>query len=827
MKKIYTLIATILTVAATVSAQQLPVANPDITTKDIGSFDGLWPECYPNGGTTSVGQQPTGWSASNIKQSIAEEILVEQGINRSENEGAYALSVNLTNKFCGLGVLGANAPAYITLGSAWNYGNMSGLKIEGDGGSYDGIEFTYRPDAISLWIKRTHGTSNTQEKASVILYSWKGETSSSVKVGFGSVQATTMINRDRDVLGMITEGVTASEDFELVSQSENLIEGDFKDWKQFVFDINYKTKTVEPEKLNIIISAANYFDDRANIGEGNYLNVDDVSLVYYSTLSELSIGGRKINLVDGQYNYEVIGSMPESEDDVAATVKGNFAEAKVSFNTEAKTVTISVTNQGGEDIDGKTEHVYTITYKDPISSNEYDGFLNINCESMPMISAVNQAAKVQIDVIEDGKCTFLLPDFTFMGMPVSSIIVENVTMSTAEDGITYKGSADGIELADGQIVANVALLGTINSNNIVNFDIDVTWLAQSNEGVTEIPIDVTFSSNKAVVSTESYDGFLNIEMGGTKLAQNEAKQIQIAGYGDNTCKFILPDFSLSSLGLTLGDIIVDDVTITTGDNITTYSGKVENMQFVSGAIVADVNINGTITDANVVDFKIDVNWHNEGNDIPIAVTFTSDKVYVVKEYNGYLNVEMDGILLANNQEDTINILQTDDNNCTFTLPDFQISLDGNLLPIGDIIVENVSMAEENGNTTYKGTVEGMKLMDGVITADVDINGTILADGKVDFKIDVLWVDNNLPIAVTFTSEKVEHVSIEGINTDNNAIYGTIGAININGYNGKANIYGITGQLVESADVDGNTSINIEAGIYIVRIADIAVKVMVK
>ena len=125
----------------------------------------------------------------------------------------------------------------------------------------------------------------------------------------------------------------------MVSQSENLIEGDFKDWKQFVFDINYKTKTVEPEKLNIIISAANYFDDRANIGEGNYLNVDDVSLVYYSTLSKLSIGGRKINLVEGEYSYEVVGTMPESEEDVVATTKGNFAETKVTLNTESKTVT--------------------------------------------------------------------------------------------------------------------------------------------------------------------------------------------------------------------------------------------------------------------------------------------------------------------------------------------------------------------------------------------------------------------------------------------------------------------------------------------------------
>ena len=954
MKKIYTLIATILTVAATVSAQQLPVANPDITTKDIGSFDGLWPECYPNGGENMVGNQPSGWSASNVYQ-FKSFYLVSQNIKDRTSTNANTYSVDLTNSFCGLEILGqkigANAPAYITLGNAWNYGNT---KIEeSDGGSYDGIEFTYRPDAISLWIKRTHGTTNTQEKASVILYSWKGETSSSVKVGFGSVQATTMINRDRDVLGMITEGVTASEDFELVSQSENLIEGDFKDWKQFVFDINYKTKTVEPEKLNIIISAANYFDDRANIGEGNYLNVDDVSLVYYSTLSKLSIGGRKINLVEGEYSYEVVGTMPESEDDVVATTKGNFAEAEVTLNTESKTVTITVTNQGGEDIDGKTEHVYTITYKDPISTNTYPGYLNI--AMMGNTLAYNQPTTVQIDVVEENKkCTFLLPDFNFQGSPMGDIVVEDVTMATDENGTAYTGNVEGLELGNGAIIANVSIEGNITADNNVDFKISVVWtnapspllqnidvtfssiktvkeekeyagylcineagnisakveIAEYGDGTckftlpdfcfsgqqlgdivvedvtmvenggivtykgtatglelkmevlpieadviingtidakdnvdfkidvtwtnapggTPIPINVSFSTNKTVTSTNNHEGFLNIKMGEgetqMQLVTNEAKEIQIANYGDNTCKFSLSNFNLPSMNLELGDIVVDNVTITTENGISTYSGEAENMQFMQGSIIADVNVNGTIEN-DVVDFKIDVKWHNDETVIPIFVTFTTNKVYETEEYTGYLNVEMEDKLLVENQEDVIEILQTGDNNCTFTLPDFQISLGEGLLPLGDIIVENVSMTEENGNTTYKGAADGMKLMNGTITANVDINGTISADGKVDFKIDVLWVDSNLPIAVTFTSNKVEHTLVNDITANNNAIYGTIGAIAINGYVGKADIYGITGQLVKSIDIDSRTMIDIESGIYIVRIANATTKVIVK
>lgn len=959
MKKIYTLIAAVFTAVGVVSAQQLP--------DNIGAFNSdFWDECYPNSGTNVSGVEPPGWSASNVHQIMPFSNLVTR-INDRILTTSGSGAVRMTNYYCGWGSLGSAAPAYITLGNAWNYGDGNNLGSENDksdGGSYGGLNFTYRPDAISLWIKRSHlsekpsnGAFNPEENATVLLYSWKGETKSSTKVGldydlFGKhAENKDLINRDKDVLGMISDSEIEIKDFKLISKSENYIIGNIDTWTQVTYPIEYFSNDV-PEMLNIIIASSDYFN-RTNLGVGNVLDIDDVTLVYYSTLSKLSIGGRKINLVEGEYSYEVVGTMPESEEDVVATTKGNFAETKVTLNTESKTVTITVTNQGGEDIDGKTEHVYTITYKDPISTNTYPGYLNI--AMMGNTLAYNQPTTVQIDVVEENKkCTFMLPDFNFQGSPMGDIVVEDVTMATDENGTAYTGNVEGLELGNGAIIANVSIEGNITADNNVDFKISVVWtnapspllqnidvtfssiktvkeekeyagylcineagnisakveIAEYGDGTckftlpdfcfsgqqlgdivvedvtmvenggivtykgtatgldlkmgvlpieadviingtidaednvdfkidvtwtnapggTPIPINVSFSTNKTVTSTDNHEGFLNIKMGEgetqMQLVTNEAKKIQIANYGDNTCKFTLSNFNLPSMNLELGDIVVDNVTITTENGISTYSGEAENMQFMQGSIIADVNVNGTIEN-DVVDFKIDVKWHNDETVIPIFVTFTTNKVYETEEYTGYLNVEMEDKLLVENQEDVIEILQTGDNNCTFTLPDFQISLGEGLLPLGDIIVENVSMTEENGNTTYKGAADGMKLMNGTITANVDINGTISADGKVDFKIDVLWVDSNLPIAVTFTSNKVEHTLVNGITANNNAIYGTIGAIAINGYVGKADIYGITGQLVKSIDIDSRTMIDIESGIYIVRIANATTKVMVK
>lgn len=822
MKKIYTLLAMAFTLSGTIMAQQLP--------NDIGTFDGeMWDPCYPDG-EHKVGVEPPGWSASNVFQlsGLGEFPNLVTSIPDRTVPSNKTYAVHLLNYYCEAFGMGSTAPAYITLGKAWNYGDAFNIanpeKDKSDGGAYGGIKFTYRPDAISLWVKRAHaseeaskGNINKSESASVVLYSWKGFTSSTVATGLDlgtGGKKITMYNRDKDVLGMIEEGVTQSSDFELISKSENYITGDFSEWKQFIYEIDYLSDN-EPDSVNIVISSSDYFN-RKNLGVNNVLDVDDVSFIYYSTLSKLSIAGRNINLVDDTYEYNVVGVMPTSAEEVVATTKGKFAETKVDLNADEKKVTITVTNQGGEDIDGKTEHVYTISYSDPISTETHEGYLNISMAGSPLVQ--NQAATIQIDVVKEGICTFILPNFSLGGsMSFGNIVVENVTM-TEDNGIkTYKGTVKGLELQS--IVADVDINGTIDAENNIDFDINVTW--------NNMPINVTFSSQKTIVSTEKHNGFLNIAMGEEILVANEAKEVEIANYGDNSCKFTLPDFSILSMDLHLGDIVVDNMALATENGTETYAGEVKNMQLMNGEIIADVTINGTITSDDLVDFKIDVIWHYGETDIPIAVTFTTNKVYEVKEYSGYLNVEMEGILIVDNQEDAIEILQTGDNSCTFTLSDLQITMAGATLPLGDIVVENVSMTIENGNMVYEGSVSGMKLMGGNITANVDINGSISADGKIDFKIDVLWVDNNLPITVTFTSDKVEHVSVNNINDNIGTIYGNTGSIAINGYTGTVNVYSITGQLLRSETINENTNIEMETGIYIVRIADTISKVVVK
>lgn len=716
MKKIYTLIAAALACAGTAVAQQLP--------NNIGTFDGTWEDCIPNAiaeETSKVGTEPAGWSVSNVKQSVISGTLVtaKPDYTTPDDDTPEAErtkhSVNMTNTYLGAMGMGSVAPAYITLGTAWSYGdadNVGTSEDKSDGGSYGGLDFSFRPDAVSMMLKRNHateasdGTVNADEKATIMIYSWKGSTTSTVRVGtdyagfmgfIGKAEAKdkTMVNRDKDVLGMVTDGVTKSDDFELISKSVNYIEGNIDTWTQKVFPIEYLSESA-PEKLNIVIASSDYFN-RPNLGVNNTLDVDDVTLVYYSTLSKLTIGGSEIALTADTYEYAGTGEMPTSEGDVVATTKSKFAETKVTLDTENSKVIITVTNQGGADLDGKTSHTYTITYP----------------------------------------------------------------AATAEP--------------------------------------------------------------------KQYSGYLNINMGGGASPEQQAT-VEITDNGNGTCTFKLPNFAFGELNV--GDIVVENVTVTESDNGTkTYNGSVEALMLMNGAIGADVTLSGTITADDIVDFKIDVIWTNDGmlpgDDTPIYVTFTTESQTTTpaepEQYNGYINAEMGGEQIIENQSATVTITENGDGTCTFLLPNF--SFGG--APLGDIKVENVTITEEGETKKYNGEAKGLVLGDDklVINADVTLSGTI-TDNEVDFKIDVIWTNGgNIPIDVTFTSGKLS--SVEGINAAAAAVYGTTGAIAINGYTGMAQVYNMGGTLVASRIVDGDATIDVTAGIYIVRIDGTNVKVIVK
>lgn len=429
------------------------------------------------------GTEPMDWNGSSVNQKVwaffysqeKQEELITQGVSRNGTK-----SVVLTNKFVGVGNIGSNAPAFITFGTPWVYA-VSTIE-QCDGGVYGGTNFTFRPDAIRGWYKRTPSTEGN-ENAHIIAYLWKGTYSSGIKS-----HTTNDIKEDVDRVVMGKESGTAngtliaSCDYGFATTTNN-------DWQEIIVPLNYEKgqENTIPEKMNVIISSADYWT-RANIKDQSILEVDDVQYLYYSQLAELSYDGKSIDgFSKDKYEYTITADYDESK--LSAKADGIGAIVEKSYDEETHKLTITVK---GNDISANTEnfHTYTLEFKQaeeqiPLESTDYSGFLTVTVNGN---SADSQITTIRLIKNTDASYSFALDNFILGAgedaMPIGNILLKNLTVS--EDGKTFtanqtiqitEGDKEGVTSWLGPQLGDVpvVLSATKNGDNMTaDIDIDMT-----------------------------------------------------------------------------------------------------------------------------------------------------------------------------------------------------------------------------------------------------------------------------------------------------------------------------------------------------------------
>lgn len=429
------------------------------------------------------GTEPMDWNGSSVNQKVwaffysqeKQEELITQGVSRNGTK-----SVVLTNKFVGVGNIGSNAPAFITFGTPWVYA-VSTIE-QCDGGVYGGTNFTFRPDAIRGWYKRTPSTEGN-ENAHIIAYLWKGTYSSGIKS-----HTTNDIKEDVDRVVMGKESGTAngtliaSCDYGFATTTNN-------DWQEIIVPLNYEKgqENTIPEKMNVIISSADYWT-RANIKDQSILEVDDVQYLYYSQLAELSYDGKSIDgFSKDKYEYTITADYDESK--LSAKADGIGAIVEKSYDEETHKLTITVK---GNDISANTEnfHTYTLEFKQaeeqiPLESTDYSGFLTVTVNGN---SADSQITTIRLIKNTDASYSFALDNFILGAgedaMPIGNILLKNLTVS--EDGNSFtanqtiqitEGDKEGVTSWLGPQLGDVpvVLSATKNGNNMTaDIDIDMT-----------------------------------------------------------------------------------------------------------------------------------------------------------------------------------------------------------------------------------------------------------------------------------------------------------------------------------------------------------------
>lgn len=358
---------------------EIPVkADFKSETPQLNDFSGDWETCIPwdsEGNTKSSGTQPKGWHISNV-HTLLGAIVAGEKVNGSNGT---TVAVKLTNQ----DLSGQKIPAYMSLGTPWATAETYFSKVrKADGGVFGGLDFTYRPDAISFDYQRDN--SKKKENATAIAYLWKGTwTQTNVPgntavgfAGYGTATKCTMVNRDRNVLGNETSATLGdkpakpSEDAKLIAKLEQPISESTKGtWKSMTIPFTYNDKTAVPEYINVIFAANDYFGDRNGIVAGNSLTIDNVKLVYYHALNSLTYNGTPVaNFDEGTTEYTLNGKLAEDFDKVKFTVKGVGATYDVAKDEANNVATITV--KGNDyDVNPSSKTVYTI---------KFDGTVGIN-----------------------------------------------------------------------------------------------------------------------------------------------------------------------------------------------------------------------------------------------------------------------------------------------------------------------------------------------------------------------------------------------------------------------------------------------------------------
>ncbi|MBQ8385918.1 MAG: hypothetical protein IJX48_00510 [Paludibacteraceae bacterium] len=310
-------------------AQQVP--NPSFEDWSGPKFDGKI--------------QPKDWYGSNISQ-------VGINFNLTHQEAGHTGSYSMMVKDTEVGALGITevSPGYFSLGKPWSF--LEGIDTKtATAGTSGGWSFKYRPDTMSVWIKRT-GANVDKEDFYLLYYAWSGTAKGSkYKAKNGNCSSPgTQTNEESDIrLALDANECGTDQKANQIAEGMWREKKEYGNWTNIKVPIYYFNNDV-PTMMNIIFSASNYPNYRANSGlyDGNALYVDDVELIYSSKIQKLYVGGKEWKGFNPNTTEEQVYSLGKSASSIPE-IKAYRGAGQIS-NAKGETATFSGRELTGSEI---------------------------------------------------------------------------------------------------------------------------------------------------------------------------------------------------------------------------------------------------------------------------------------------------------------------------------------------------------------------------------------------------------------------------------------------------------------------------------------------
>lgn len=298
-----------------------------------------WAQQLPNAGfedwsgTAFNGNaQPANWNASNVTQFSFK-------FNFAHKEDGHTGSASMMVQDQSVGAAGISevSPGYFSLGQPWAYVPSLTAVNQATAGTDGGVSWTYRPDSMSVWIKRTGGNVD-KEDFYLLYYAWSGTAKSSKYKGKnGTCTSTSHTNEESDIRQAL-DGNECGTEQKVTQIAEGMWreKKEYGDWTNIRVPIYYFNSDV-PTMMNIIFSASNYPNFRATSGlyAGNSLYVDDVELIYSADIQKIYIDDKEWKGFDPSSSEEQTYSLGRS----ATTMPKIEARRGTGALTNAKGIT--------------------------------------------------------------------------------------------------------------------------------------------------------------------------------------------------------------------------------------------------------------------------------------------------------------------------------------------------------------------------------------------------------------------------------------------------------------------------------------------------------
>ncbi len=580
--------------------------------------------------------QPKDWYASNVTQ-------VGFNFNFAHQEKGHTGSYSMMVQDTEVGAMGITevSPGYFSLGKPWTHLPSITEINKATAGTYGGISFKYRPDTMSVWIKRT-GSNTDKEDFYLLYYAWSGTAKGSKYKGKnGSCTSISQTNEESDIRLALNANECGTD-----QKANQIAEGmwrekkEYGNWTNIKVPIYYFNNDV-PTMMNIIFSASNYPNYRANDGlyKGNSLYVDDVELIYSSKIHKLYIGGKEWKGFNPNTTEEQVYSLGKSASSIPE-LKAYRGAGQIS-NARGETVTFSGRELSGSEIsisngtidgnpttitvkaeDGKSSMTYKIKFVRQASTNAKLASILVNGQAIsgfqPAVTSYNvelpygttDAPIVSVDKQEDEQVV----EITQPTSPTGSAKI-NVTAADGKTKQTYTINFSVALLSD-----NTLKDIKINGESLVGFT--------PNQTTYRVSLPTSTTTMPKVEAVSAYpNGAQTITYNAPSVIDGGVYQINVSTPGNPTPKTYKLTFKLEASSysmlkdLQMGDHLISNFkpeNLTYYVNLPVGTTELPKVTYVKGESTQTVEVtegglNGITrvkvtagNSINTTEYKIDV-----------------------------------------------------------------------------------------------------------------------------------------------------------------------------------------------------------------------------